>query len=73
MHLQTRELMMKTYLYNPVVKDHINIFTKSFTMFFTNENLTERDISDKELEDFKIVLIIDQQILGVEAQKLLEV
>ena len=42
-------------------------------MFFTNEKLTERDISDKELEDFKIVLIVDQQILGVEAQKLLEV
>ena len=40
-----------------MVKDHINTFTKSFTMFFTNENLTERDISDKELEDFKIVLL----------------
>ena len=56
-----------------MVKDHINTFSKSFTMFITNENLPERDISDKELEDLKIILIIDQQILGVEEQKLLEV
>ena len=31
------------------VKDHIYISTKSFRMFITNQDLTERDVSEEKI------------------------
>ena len=42
-------------------------------MFITNQDLTERDVSEEKIRRSQKILIIDQQILGVEEQKLLEV